>query len=86
MSERKTENCNICQRRPVCFPHKVAKSHRHRWSLLPGDRGDASTKRHCFGCNTTHVLETATKWSKCDTAIFGIDPKEFDCDGVKPSL
>ena len=62
--------CGICSNRPECFPTKTNK-HRHKWVLLRGIR----TKRHCFGCNTTHELVSATKWEICETARFGINHK-----------
>ena len=53
----------------------MKKKHRHSWQLIP--QADYAMKRHCFGCNTTQELITATKWQKCETARFhpGIDHK-----------
>lgn len=51
----------------------MKQNHRHQWELIMSEHG--KTKRHCFGCNTTQELITATKWEKCATAKFwGIDP------------
>lgn len=69
-------DCNICIKYPVCFPPIIKPNHKHRWSLLFSSN---LARRHCFNCNMTQELVSATKWTVTKTSLFGVDPKYLKC-------